>query len=194
MRSKVQIKPVVHFLFMFLIISFLPVNIIFIFAIDNSQGTSSSASDSVTEESDLINQEGILFLESGNNDEAERCFRIVIEKHPSFAPGYNNLAASLMRQRRYKEACPYLEKAVYIDSRYAKAMSNLAISLFYCGEYLQAYNWYCEAKKNNGEYVKKRFYIDKLLDALNREKKEKPANTEYGRMIDYLKRNPDILN
>ena len=145
-------------------------------------------------DAEKANNEGMLLLEQGNNAKAEEYFRCAVNGNAGFAAAYNNLAASLMRQKRYEEACPFLEKAISINPQHVKAISNMAIALFHCGKYRTAYEWYCRAKAQDEAYVKVRFDRKKTIEELNRKKRENPGRSEYGRMTEYLEKNPEVLN
>ncbi len=110
------------------------------------------------------------FLADNRPAEAEIYFRQAIEENDRIEYYYNNLAVSLIHQKKYKEAITYLNKAIVINSDYVKAVSNLAVCYFYLSDYRKAYHYYKKAEKLNADYVKNRFTREKV--------KEKTKNIE----------------
>jgi len=54
---------------------------------------------------------GVLALEAGETQEAERCFRRAVELDPGYADAVNNLGVALERQGRADEARARYEEA-----------------------------------------------------------------------------------
>jgi len=120
------------------------------------------------------NSSGMKLLTDNRAAEAEKYFRDAIEENSGISYYYNNLAVSLMQQKKYSEAIEELNRAVTIDPGNVKAVSNLAVCYFYMSDYNKAYHYYRMAKKMNSGYVKSRFTRKKIKD-----KTEKIENRNY---------------
>ncbi len=110
------------------------------------------------------NIKGLQLLDQNKPQESETCFRQAIAENKKVKYYYNNLAVSLMMQKRYNEAIIELNKAIIIDSLYVKAVSNIAVCYFYLKDYKNAYRYYKIAKEINTDYVNDRFNREKLKE------------------------------
>lgn len=132
------------------------------------------------------NNTGMQLLADNRPAEAEIYFRQAIEENNRVEYYYNNLAVSLMHQKKYNEAITQLNKAVIIDPDYVKAISNLAVCYFYLSDYRKAYHYYRMAEKLNSDYVKSRFTREKIKektkDVENKDYDEKKINEIMDRM------------
>lgn len=70
----------------------------------------------------------------GNLVGAEPIFRKIIEMDPAHAGALYHLAVLLMEQRRFKDALPFLKKALPAFSSSAQAQVNMGITLYHCGQ------------------------------------------------------------
>lgn len=120
------------------------------------------------------NISGMKMLADNRPVEAEKFFREAIKENRGVSYYYNNLAVSLMKQKKYSEAIEELNRAVIIDPGNVKAVSNLAVCYFYMSDYSKAYHYYIMAKKMDSDYVKSRFTREKIKD-----KTEKIENRGY---------------
>ena len=120
------------------------------------------------------NSTGMKLLAGDRPVEAEKLFREAIKENSGVSYYYNNLAVSLIQQKKYSEAIGELNRAVSIDPGNVKAVSNLAVCYFYMSNYSKAYSYYKMAKKMDSDYVKIRFSREKIKD-----KTEKIENRDY---------------
>lgn len=72
-----------------------------------------------------LNGVGLWHLMQSENAQAEAMFRKAIANGPEFVTAYNNLAITLERLNRRKEAIQVLEKALKADPSYKEAQDNL---------------------------------------------------------------------
>jgi Tfp pilus assembly protein PilF len=73
-----------------------------------------------------LNGVGLYSLYLHKPQEAEASFRKAIASDRAFLPAYNNLAVTLERQNKVKEAIAVLEQALKIDPEFEDARTNLA--------------------------------------------------------------------
>jgi len=73
-----------------------------------------------------LNGLGLWHLLQSSNVEAEKLFRKAIQVDENYLPPYNNLAITLERQNRKKEAIEILERALKIKPDFEDARRNLA--------------------------------------------------------------------
>ncbi len=133
-----------------------------------------------------LNKQGVIALEAGKNRTAEKYFRQAIRKNSKIKFYYNNLAAALIRQKKYKEASSVLKMALDIDPEYVKALSNLAVASFKLGEYIEAYRYYQQAKKADEKYASERFDKERVKKRIREEKKKNPGNKVYDEILERL--------
>ena len=138
-------------------------------------------------ESTEINSDGMEYLEAGNLEKAEECFRRAIVINSAEKKYYNNLAVTFMRRKNFAEAHKYLEKAITLDDKYAKALGNMAIACFYIGSYMDAYKYYLRAEEADKSYTTSRFEKQKALTRIEELSKENPDNRDYKQMLEILK-------
>lgn len=119
---------------------------------------------SIEKDADSKNIIGMHLLVNKRPAEAEKYFRDAISENTRVKYYYNNLAVSLMQQKKYIEAIDELNKAVKIDPAYVKAVSNLAVCYYYLSDYRTAYLYYRKAEKINADYVKNRFTREKIKE------------------------------
>lgn len=72
-----------------------------------------------------LNGVGLWHLMQSENAQAEAMFRKAIANGPQFVTAFNNLAITLERLNRRKEAIAVLERAVKVDPNYQEAQANL---------------------------------------------------------------------
>lgn len=72
-----------------------------------------------------LNGVGLWHLMQSENAQAEAMFRKAVANGPGFVTAYNNLAITLERLNRRKEAIAVLEKALKVDPGYQEAQANL---------------------------------------------------------------------
>ena len=74
----------------------------------------------------LLNQEGILYLKTGNTASASSSFQKAMETDPGNTAAYNNLAALYLSQKQWQQAIGLLEKAKAIDPTDQEILYNLS--------------------------------------------------------------------
>ncbi|HPF07211.1 MAG TPA: tetratricopeptide repeat protein [Spirochaetota bacterium] len=119
---------------------------------------------SINSNSEAKNLAGMRMLADKRPAEAEIFFRQAIAGNNQVHYYYNNLAVSLMHQKKYNEAIIQLNKAIIIDPDYVKALSNLAVCYFHLTDYRKAYHYYKKAEKLNNDYVRSRFTREKIKE------------------------------
>ncbi len=72
-----------------------------------------------------LNGLGLVQLKNGKNADAENSFRSAVKFDAKYMPSYNNLAVSLERQNKRKDAIVVLTKALELDPNFADARKNL---------------------------------------------------------------------
>ncbi len=70
-------------------------------------------------------KKGEAFLSQGNLDEAEKCFRSMLQRDPRHPSAYGGLGLVTYYRKDYKEAEKFLRLAVQYDPEYAAAWNNL---------------------------------------------------------------------
>jgi len=81
----------------------------------------------------------------GSYEEAEKYYRITIEKNPKGANAFNNLGAILLRKRKFDEAIPLFNKAIALNPRYADPYGNLGAAYHFQDKYAEAIGYYEKA-------------------------------------------------
>ncbi len=137
-------------------------------------------------ESERLNSDGMKLLSSGRAAESEPLFRKAIAGRMDVKYYYNNLAVSLMMQKRYPEAVPQLEAALKLDRSYIKALSNLAVCYFHMARYRESYRYYRLAKELDSTYVKKRFTRDKIKRETGKINQDRYDKDEMNEIINRL--------
>ena len=89
-----------------------------------------------------------------------------------------------MRQGKYEEAIGPLEKAISIDPKYAKALSNMAIVCFLP---VQGSLWLLQTvPKRRWEYTEVRFARDRISREVDQLMEKDPGNSVYRMMHNRL--------
>ena len=76
----------------------------------------------------LIDILGSAYYAEGQEDDAERCWKRVIELDPRFHRPWLNLGKLALRRGRLEEAVPYLEKAHALDRRIHEPAYQLSLA------------------------------------------------------------------
>lgn len=76
----------------------------------------------------------------------------IIQNAPKKARAYNNYAVSLAEEKRYKEAIPYLRKAIKMDAHYPDPWNNIAVCYNALGKINVAIEQLYQAIKINPTY------------------------------------------
>ncbi len=130
------------------------------------------------------NSTGMKLLAGDRPVEAEKYFREAIKDNSGVSYYYNNLAVSLIQQKKYSEAIRELNRALTIDPGNVKAASNIAVCYFYMSDYSKAYHYYKMAKKMDSDYVKIRFTREKIKDKTDKIENRNYNEKEIDKIID----------
>lgn len=138
------------------------------------------------ENSSSFNQKGMEELRNNNPGKAAEYFLRAISADSKQKHYHNNLAAAYMRLGEYARAEDHLKISLELDSGYARALSNMSVTLFHLGRYRESYKYYLLTKKADSEYSEKRFekkrvssYIKKLSDG-------KPEDSDLKKIREYM--------
>jgi len=80
------------------------------------------------ENADSLNALGAIYDNQGHHEKAQRLYKQVIAKEPSYIDAYNNLGLSLLLQNKFKDAIFYLENACSFPDANINYRSNLALA------------------------------------------------------------------
>jgi Flp pilus assembly protein TadD len=125
-------------------------------------------------------------LRSNNPYKAAEYFIQAISADPKQKYYYNNLAAAYIRLGEFVKAEEHLKKALELDGSYARALSNMSVTLFHQGRYLESYNYYLLTKKSDSEYSKKRFNKKRVSSYIKKLSEDNPEDTELKRIKDFV--------
>lgn len=97
-------------------------------------------------------EQGIRSFEMGEYDEAEKCFKAVIEIDPKQAEAWNKLGVTYVYQKNLPEAEECFKTAVFHNPKLAVAYSNLGNIYFEQERYEEAIAVYHRAIEADPEY------------------------------------------
>lgn len=140
----------------------------------------------VVESSSSLNQKGMEELRSNHPDKAAEYFLRAITVDSKQKHYHNNLAAAYMRLREYAKAEECLKKSIELDSGYARALSNMSVTLFHLGRYRESYHYYLLTKKADSEYSEKRFEKKRVSLYIKKLSEVKPEDTELKKIKEYM--------
>jgi len=143
------------------------------------------------ENSSTFNQKGMDELYAGHPDRAAEFFIKAIAIDPGKKHYYNNLASAYMRMGEYLKAEEHLKKSLQLDSNYARALSNMSVTLFYLGRYRESYNYYLLTKKADREYTEKRFEKNRVSSVIKKLSDEKPDDEDLKKIKEYMDSDTD---
>ena len=86
----------------------------------------------------MLNQEGLRFFNAGQYDSALSYFERAVQQEQRNAEYRDNLAATLIRMRRYQDAATLLEQTIRIDRSYDLLYSHLADARLALGDTVSA--------------------------------------------------------
>lgn len=137
-------------------------------------------------DSAALNQKGMNELHDNHPERAVEFFIRAIAAGPANKHYYNNLAAAYIRIGEYAKAEEQLKISIHIDGNYAKALSNMSLTLFRLGRYREAYTYYRLSKKADSEYTETRFDKKKVSSVIKKSSEEKPADGELKKIKEYI--------
>ena len=76
-------------------------------------------------------QQELNFYQQGNKSEAERLFRTVIKKEPSFADAWNALGVLAQESEQFEDSIPLIQKAISLQAKVPDYHTNLALNYFH---------------------------------------------------------------
>ena len=88
----------------------------------------------------LILMGNLFTKEKGDLETAKKYYDKVLEYHPDNAIALNNIGATYMELENYKEALPYMEKALSLDESYVNSYYGLALCYYRLGRIEDAFN------------------------------------------------------
>jgi Tfp pilus assembly protein PilF len=109
---------------------------------------------------------GLYLAQLGQTEEAERCYRLVLDGWPAIAIAHTNLAMLLLSKGEPSEARRHLEEAVQLDAHYDKAHYGLGQVLIRQGDVAAAVNCFRRAAELRPERVQYRFHLASTLEEL----------------------------
>lgn len=136
--------------------------------------------------SSSLNQKGMEELRNNRPDIASEYFIQAISADPKQKHYHNNLAAAYMRLGKYAKAEEHLKRSLELDGSYARALSNMSVTLFHQRRYIESYNYYLLAKKADSEYSKKRFSKERVSSYIKKLSDGKPEDAELKRIKDFV--------
>ncbi len=133
------------------------------------------------ERADALHLLGLLYLQTGNDEEAVRGFSRAIEINPADPAYHSNLAIALVNQGKIDEAEASLRKAVELNPGYAKGHNNLGNVLMMKGELAEALGNYEKATGLDPAYADAH---NNLGNALYQMEREEEAVSSYRRALE----------
>jgi len=122
------------------------------------------------EDSSSFNRKGMFELNSNHPDRAVEYFLQAITADPGQKHFYNNLA----------------KVSLQLDNNYARALSNMAVTLFHLGRYGESYKYYLSAMGADPGYSEKRFDKKRVFHYIKKLSAEKPQDKKLKRIKDYM--------
>jgi CelD/BcsL family acetyltransferase involved in cellulose biosynthesis/Flp pilus assembly protein TadD len=111
---------------------------------------------------------GVVFLQQGRFQAAERQLSRAIQINPSVAAAYSNRGNALRGLRRLEEALASYDKAIALKPDYAEALNNRGATLYDLGRVEEALASYDKAIALKPSYTKARQNRDKAANDLAR--------------------------
>ncbi|MDR0753552.1 MAG: tetratricopeptide repeat protein [Holosporaceae bacterium] len=113
---------------------------------------------------DSMNALGAVYDGRGEHQKAQKLYKQVIAKNPSYIDAYNNMGLSLMLCDKYEEAIFYLENACSLPDANVAYRSNLALAYGLCGKIEKAKVIYAQDFDGN-ELEEKITYLEDIISA-----------------------------
>lgn len=96
------------------------------------------------ENADSLNALGAIYDNKNQHEKAQKFYKRVIAKEPSYIDAYNNLGLSLLLQNKFKDAIFYLENACSFPDANINYRSNLALAYGLSGNMKKAREIYAK--------------------------------------------------
>jgi tetratricopeptide (TPR) repeat protein len=132
---------------------------------------------------------GNLYLQTGQNRQAERAYQASLRKFPNFMNAYKNLGTIFVQEGRYEDAIPLLVKTIELGGGTGVLYGVLGYSYLNIQKYASAENSYRNALLLDPENVDWKNGIiqamnyqgkhSELIGILNEVISENPRNTDY---------------
>jgi tetratricopeptide (TPR) repeat protein len=97
----------------------------------------------------VLYKKGLLFLAARLNQDAEKAFKVLLEKSPDFAGGHEGLGQALFQMKKYDEAESSFGRSIALNPRLWKAHNFLGNIYDYKGQYQNAEDEYFLAISSN---------------------------------------------
>lgn len=91
-----------------------------------------------------------------------------------------------MRLGEYAKAEEHLKISLELDGGYARALSNMSVTLFHLGRYSESYHYYLLTKKADSAYSEKRFEKKRVSSYIKKLSEGKPEDEDLKRIKDYM--------
>ena len=134
----------------------------------------------------ILNQKGMDELRSNHPERAVELFLQAITADSQQKHFYNNLGAAYMRMGDYSKAEESLKRSLLLDVNYARALSNMSVTLFHLGRYKESYDYYLLSKKADSEYTEKRFSKRRVSSGIKKLSEEKPDDEALKKIKQYM--------
>jgi len=85
--------------------------------------------------------QGEYLVATGNLNEAEKCFKSLLDKNPDHLEALNDIGVVAFLKSDFEHALKYFKKALEIDKSYPDAIENYSKSLIALGDHLGALNF-----------------------------------------------------
>ena len=133
---------------------------------DNAETICKKLLEENSENFELINLIGAIYLQQKKYDEAIIQFKKAIKintLHPSL---YNNLGVAFKKNDDFKESIKYFEKAIELNPNYSEAYNNLGTAYKILNDYKKAYENYNKALELKTDYAEAYFNLAILHSAV----------------------------
>lgn len=140
----------------------------------------------VAEDSLSFNRKGMTELNCDRPDMAAEFFLKAISADPGKKHYYNNLAVAYMRMGEYLKAEEQLKMSLQLDGNYARALSNMSVTLFHLGRYGESYRYYFLSMKSDSKYTEKRFEKGRVASFIDKLSAAKPGDYRLKKIKEYF--------
>jgi len=113
-------------------------------------------------------QKGLDELNKGNFQEAEKCYRTILEVQPENFEAHYNLAVTLINSKKFNEGINSYQNAIKFKPDFAEAHYNLAVTLINSKKFNEGINSYQNAIKFKPDFTKAHNNLGNVLYGLKR--------------------------
>ncbi len=98
------------------------------------------------------NNIGVCLVKLGKYDEAEKYYKIAMQKNPKNPNVYFNLGKLYYRKKKYRKSLKYFKKCVKIEPENKSALNNIGVIYVIFGKYGKAMEYYRKALSVKKDY------------------------------------------